>query len=134
MTWEVCDAARYAGEAVRDGIDVVTAGGGDGTVNEVVNGILLVDESPSIAMGIVPYGTANDFATSCGILTGNPLAALTLLTDREPTKIDVGKVNDHFFINVTTGGFGAEVTAATPTEMKKVLGRCLLTHGPCDCC
>jgi lipid kinase YegS len=122
VTWEGGDAARYAAEAVDKGLDVVVAAGGDGTVNEVVNGVLEADDAPKIAVGVVPYGTANDFAVGCGIPKGDPLAALTLITETDPTPIDVGKVNDRHFINVASGGFGAEVTASTPREMKKALG------------
>ncbi len=122
VTWEAGDAARFAAEATRAGLDVVVAVGGDGTINEVANGILEVTTSPQIAVGVVPYGTANDFAMGCGIPKGNPLAALALIADTEPRPIDVGKVNGRYFINVTSGGFGAEVAARTPVEMKRVLG------------
>ncbi len=122
VTWEPGDATRFAAEATRAGLDVVIAAGGDGTINEVVNGILEVTTSPHIAVGVVPYGTANDFATGCGIPKGNPWQALALVADTEPVPIDVGKVNGRYFINVTSGGFGAEVTARTPVEMKRVLG------------
>jgi len=122
VTWEGGDAARYAGEAVKDQVDVVIAAGGDGTINEVVNGILQADDAPNVAVGIVPYGTANDFATGCGIPKGDPLAALTLITENEPVPIDVGRVNDRYFINVASGGFGAEVTTATSPELKKAIG------------
>jgi lipid kinase YegS len=122
VTWEAGDAARYAAEAAHDEVDVVVAAGGDGTVNEVVNGIMSVSESPAVAMGVVPYGTANDFATACGILKGDPLTALRLAAHGEPRPIDVGKVNDRYFLNVASGGFGARVTAETPINMKKVMG------------
>ncbi len=122
VTWEAGDAARYASEAVEDQADVAIAGGGDGTINEVANGILAASTMPSTAVGVIPYGTANDFATSCGILKGDPLKALQLAAESEATLIDVGKVNEHFFVNVASGGFGAEVTANTPVGMKKALG------------
>jgi lipid kinase YegS len=122
VTWEFGDAARYAAEAMADGIDVVIAGGGDGTVNEVVNGIISTNPSPEIGVAVIPYGTANDFATSCGIPVGDPLAALQLAAEGTATPIDVGKVNDRFFVNIASGGFGAEVTANTPPQMKKALG------------
>ncbi len=70
-TWEGGDAARYAAEAVEAGVDVVIAGGGDGTINEVVCGMMSATETPKTALGIIPYGTANDFATGCGILKGD---------------------------------------------------------------
>jgi len=122
VTWEGGDAARYAGEAVKDQVDVVIAAGGDGTINEVVNGVLQADDAPKIAVGIVPYGTANDFATGCGIPKGDPMAALTLVAEHKPVPIDIGKVNDRYFVNVASGGFGAEVTTATPPELKKAIG------------
>ena len=122
VTWEGGDAARYAAEAAEGDYDVVVAGGGDGTINEVACGLMTVNSSASTAVGILPYGTANDFATGCGIPKGDPLAALTLAAEGDAKLIDVGKVNDSFFVNVASGGFGAKVTAETPKDIKKILG------------
>jgi lipid kinase YegS len=122
VTWEFGDAARYAAEAVRAGVEVVIAGGGDGTVNEVVGGVVAAGDSGNTAIAVVPYGTANDFASGCNIPIGDPLAALTLAATGSAVSIDVGKANDRYFINVASGGFGAEVTANTPPELKKALG------------
>ncbi len=122
LTWEAGDAARLAAEAGAEGIDVVVAAGGDGTVNEVVSGLMTLAEECETAVAVVPFGTANDFATGCGIPLGDPLAALELAVRGEPTRIDVGKVNDRHFINVASGGFGAQVTAETPAHLKTVLG------------
>ena len=122
VTWEHGDASRYAAEAVSDGIDVVIAAGGDGTINEVADGMISANGSPKSALAVVPYGTANDFATGIGILKGDPLKALQLAAEGEATLIDVGKVNGRIFVNVASGGFGAEVTANTPPQMKKALG------------
>ena len=66
VTWEAGDSGLFAAEAARDGIDTVIAGGGDGTVNEVLNGLLQA-EGCTGALGVVPLGTANDFARSAGI-------------------------------------------------------------------
>ncbi|MEM8667798.1 MAG: lipid kinase YegS [Planctomycetota bacterium] len=122
VTWEAGDAARMAGEAVSEGVDVVVAGGGDGTINEVATGMLANGNTGQSAMAVLPYGTANDFATSTGVLKGDPLSALKLAASGPATAIDVGQVNDRLFVNVTSGGFGAEVTANTPPQMKKALG------------
>ena len=122
VTWEGGDAARYAGEAVADGVDVIVAAGGDGTINEVAGGMLNAEPKPRSSLAVIPYGTANDFATGIGILKGDPLKALSLAASGVATPIDVGKVNDRIFVNVASGGFGAEVTANTPAQMKKVLG------------
>ena len=122
VTFEGGDAARYASESTREGVEVVVAAGGDGTINEVAGGILAAGVSANTAMGVIPYGTANDFATGTGVLKGDPLKALQLAAQGSATPIDVGKVNDRIFVNVTSGGFGAEVTANTPPQLKKAIG------------
>lgn len=122
VTWEAGDAARFAARAAREGVPVVVAAGGDGTVSEVAGGLVSAGEPCETALAVVPYGTANDFATACGIPKDDPLAALRLAATGESTRIDVGQANGRTFINVASGGFGAEVTANTPTQMKKVLG------------
>lgn len=122
VTWEAGDATRFASEAADAGVDRVVAIGGDGTVNEVASGLLEGRDSSPSAMAVVPYGTANDFATGIGILREDPLHSLRHAVQGKPTLIDVGTVNKRVFVNVTSGGFGAEVTANTPPQMKKVLG------------
>jgi lipid kinase YegS len=122
VTWEGGDAARYAADAVGDGVDVVIAAGGDGTVNEVVTGILSSEDIGNTAVAVLPFGTANDFATGCGIPIGDPLAALRLAANGEAVPIDVGKANEDYFVNVASGGFGAEVTANTSPQLKKAIG------------
>ncbi len=122
VTWESGDAARYAVEAVQKNVGVIVAAGGDGTVNEVVTGMVQAGESPSSSLGVLPFGTANDFAVGCGIPTGDPLAALELVTSHAPKLVDVGVVNERCFFNVATAGFGAEVTVQTPVGMKRALG------------
>lgn len=72
---------------------------GDGTINEVATGLLSVPECHT-AVAVAPFGTANDFATGCGIVRDNPLAALQLAARGKPRKIDVGQVNDRYFVNV----------------------------------
>lgn len=122
VTWEGGDAARLADEAAKDSIDVVIAGGGDGTVNEVANGLIQSEGELRTAMAILPLGTANDFARGCGIPTDTPEEALMLAANGDIRNIDVGRMNDQIFVNVASGGFGAEVTANTPIPMKKALG------------
>ncbi len=123
VTWEGGDAALFAIEAATQGIDTVVAGGGDGTINEVASGLLGavrgLGRCPSL--GILPLGTANDFARSAGIPL-EPRAALELVTAVEPVAVDVGRADDRVFVNVATGGFGTQVTARTPEPVKKLLG------------
>ncbi|MBF7982488.1 MULTISPECIES: lipid kinase YegS [Rahnella] len=121
VTWEHGDAARYVAEAVELGCETVIAGGGDGTINEVAGSLAqLGAEAP--ALGIIPLGTANDFATGCNIPL-SPEQALQLAVKGRVVDIDLAKVNDqHFFINMATGGFGTRITTETPEKLKAALG------------
>ena len=120
VTWEAGDSGLFAAQAAKEGIETVIAGGGDGTVNEVLNGLVEVDGDAS-ALGVIPLGTANDFARSAGI----PLqleAALRVAVETEPVSVDVGRSGDRAFMNVATGGFGTEVTVNTDPKLKRMLG------------
>ncbi|MBF6636808.1 lipid kinase YegS [Rouxiella silvae] len=122
VTWEHGDAARYVAEAIELGVDTVIAGGGDGTINEVATALIAHPQASRPALGIIPLGTANDFATSCGI----PLEmdqALTLAVHGRATEIDLASVNrERYFINMATGGFGTRITTETPEKLKSALG------------
>jgi lipid kinase YegS len=120
-TWEGGDVERMVMEALNDGCQRLVAGGGDGTVNEVADALLKlpVDDRPELA--VLPLGTANDFATACTIPT-EPLAALRLAQYGQACSIDAVKANEHSFINVASGGFGAQVTANTPVALKNFFG------------
>ncbi|MBL9123114.1 MAG: YegS/Rv2252/BmrU family lipid kinase, partial [Planctomycetaceae bacterium] len=122
VTWEAGDAARFARQAVAEGTEVVVAGGGDGTVNEVAGALCTGSQSSSAALGILPLGTANDFAHGCGIPCDDLTAALVLCATGQPRPIDIGVCNERYFVNVASGGFGAEVTTTTPPKMKNALG------------
>ena len=116
------EGIRFAADAARKGTGIVVAAGGDGTINEVVNGVLQSADAAVCAVGTIPFGTANDFAAMSGIPVDKPIEALRLVMESEPILIDVGKMDDRLFINVASGGFGAEVTAETKPEIKGVLG------------
>ncbi|MDJ0945584.1 MAG: YegS/Rv2252/BmrU family lipid kinase [Kiloniellales bacterium] len=118
VTWEAGDAARHAARALRERVDVIVAGGGDGTVNEIVNGIMAETDSPEAAMAVLPLGSANDFARGCGIGVNNPLAALRLAARGKVTPIDVGRIDDSCFLNALVAGFGANVTFQTSERLK----------------
>ena len=83
VTWEAGDSIRYAKEAAADGVETVVAGGGDGTLNEVAAGVVDGSGPPSCCLGLLPLGTANDFAKACGIPVDNPEAALMLAAEGE---------------------------------------------------
>lgn len=120
VTWEVGDAARHTVAAASNPANRIIAAGGDGTVNEVLNAMMA--SRAGNALGIVPFGTANDFATSTGIPLGDPYAALALALRGDARPIDVGIVNGRYFINLASGGFGADVTVATDPTLKHALG------------
>ncbi|MEA1065446.1 lipid kinase YegS [Erwinia sp. HR93] len=122
VTWEYGDIARYIDEAVTQGAPTVIAGGGDGTINEVATALAQLDASVRPTLGILPLGTANDFATSAGI-PDEMEKALTLELEGNPTPVDLAQVNDKaWFINMATGGFGTRITAETPEKLKAALG------------
>ncbi|PYK48520.1 MAG: lipid kinase YegS [Verrucomicrobia bacterium] len=113
------DARRFVTEAGE--LDLLVAAGGDGTLNEVVHGLMALSTDARPVLGVVPLGTANDFATGCDI-PRDPHEALALCMEGEGVPIDVGKANEHWFLNAASVGFGAEVTATTPPELKRLLG------------
>lgn len=118
VTWEKGDAQRYVDEARRLGVETVIAGGGDGTINEVSTALIQIRDGVAPALGLLPLGTANDFATSAGI----PEAldkALKLAIAGNAMEIDMARVNDKTcFINMATGGFGTRITTETPENLK----------------
>src|SRR4051812_38573138 len=116
-TFEAGEAAAVAADAARRGVDVVAAAGGDGTVNEVVNGL----DGYDVPLGIIPVGTANDFAKQVGI-PGDADHAMDVILQRKPRRLDTASLNGRRFLNVSTGGIGAEATAETPAEVKESLG------------
>ena len=117
VTWELGDGTVLAREAIEAGADTIVACGGDGTVNEVVNGM----DGTRVALGIIPVGTANDFARQVGI-PDDPSAAMDIVLRRKPVVIDTAAMNGRRFLNVSSGGIGAEATAETPSDAKASLG------------
>ena len=128
-TWEGGDAADIAELSDAMGITHVIACGGDGTVSEVMNGLMRLPHDRRPVLGIVPLGSANDFATSVG-LPLEPGAALAAARTLRSYPIDVVRVtagakeesSTSYYINMTTGGFGAEITSSTPKTLKRLLG------------
>ncbi len=106
--------ARHAGE---QGYDLVVAVGGDGTVHEVINGLMQVPEETRPAMGIVPLGSGNDFAHILGIPAG-PGEALLSAINGQAHSLDVGSVRDEndrleYFNNTMGMGFDSVVNMHT---------------------
>lgn len=127
VTWEHGDGERYVDEAITDGVDTVIAGGGDGTLSEVATALAHRDEAADAlpALGLLPLGTANDFASAAGIPV-EPAAALQLIRDGVAVPIDLLKLEangeTHWAANLASGGFGTQVTTETHEGLKKLLG------------
>jgi lipid kinase YegS len=126
VTWETGDAARLAVEAVaaagRGEIDGIVAGGGDGTINQVFAAAYGAGLPERCSLGLLPLGTANDFARSAGVLADDLTAALRIAASAPNRRIDAGFLDGRFFVNVVTGGFGSRVTVETDPKLKRVLG------------
>lgn len=127
VTWESGDAERYVAEAIAHGVDTIIAAGGDGTLSEVAE-TLAHREEPADALpslGLLPLGTANDFATAAEIPDA-PLAALELIRHAPARPVDLLRIDADgkvwWCANVASGGFGTEVTVETDEGLKKVLG------------
>lgn len=127
VTWEAGDARRHVREAVAANASVIVAGGGDGTLSEVAEAMAhsALDAAQLPALGLLPLGTANDFATASGI-PEEPSAALALIGATVARPIDLlqidGDGRSHWCANLASGGFGTEVTVETNDGLKKMLG------------
>ncbi|MET0506223.1 MAG: lipid kinase YegS [Luteibacter sp.] len=128
VTWETGDAERYVSEAIADGADILIAAGGDGTLSEVSTALAHRDEPAERlpALGLVPLGTANDFANAAQVPM-ETLAALDLIASSQATPMDLIKLvaddgDVHWCANLASGGFGTQVTVETDDGLKKMLG------------
>lgn len=118
LTSEAGDARLLAAEAVREGFEVIIAAGGDGTLNEVVNGI----GGAPVRLGILPVGTMNVFATELGIPQGNLERAWDVIEHGKVVEVDLPQANDTHFIQLAGVGLDAEVVRKTTADSKKALG------------
>lgn len=127
VTWEGGDAERYVAEAIADGVDTVIAGGGDGTLSEVATTLAHRDEDADAlpSLGLLPLGTANDFASAAAI-PDDPAQALDLIHRQPPVPVDLLRLQApdglHWAANLASGGFGTQVTLETDAGLKKMLG------------
>lgn len=117
-TQEQGDAIRATKER-RQGYDLLVCSGGDGTLDEVVSGMLECDEK--IPIGYVPAGSTNDFANSLGI-PKNMVKAADVVVEGNEFACDMGMFNDDFFVYVAAFGIFTDVSYETKQEMKNFLG------------
>jgi diacylglycerol kinase (ATP) len=111
------DAQAIAAQAARDGYDVVVAAGGDGTINEVVNGLA----GTPAALATLPLGTMNVWARELGLPLQPRLAAVELLKWRIRS-IDLGRADQRYFLLMAGVGFDAAITAAIDSSAKRRFG------------
>ncbi|MDR3190208.1 MAG: diacylglycerol kinase [Lactobacillaceae bacterium] len=113
-------ALDEARRASLDGFDLIIAAGGDGTINEVVNGIAPLEKRPVLA--VIPAGTTNDYARALQIPRDDPLESAKVVLKQQTALIDIGKANDTYFINIAAGGSLSELTYSVPSKLKSMYG------------
>jgi diacylglycerol kinase (ATP) len=111
------DATLQARDAATVGFDIVVAAGGDGTVNEVMNGLV----GTRTALAVLPIGTVNIWARELGLSMDLRRAAMAFL-QAELEQIDVGQAGTRYFLLMAGIGFDAAVTAIIKPSEKKLLG------------
>ena len=99
--------------------DLLVCSGGDGTLDEVVTGMMRLENR--IPIGYVPAGTTNDFARSLGIPT-NMLNAANIIADQHTFSCDIGSFNDDTFVYIAAFGLFTDVSYATRQSMKNIIG------------
>ncbi|EXJ24107.1 Transcription regulator [Alkalibacterium sp. AK22] len=109
------DATQFAQAACRQKVDAIYALGGDGTVNECVNGIAPEPDRP--VFSFIPLGTVNDLGRVLDIPM-NPKKAIQQLTQRKKKTIDIGKVNDQYFVDIVAIGSIPDAVHEVPIEKK----------------
>lgn len=108
-------------ENLSDDYDLVVCSGGDGTLDEVVTGMMTRPMEKRIPIGYIPAGTTNDFARSLEIPRNMPEAA-RMVMNGEPFACDIGSFNEDSFVYIASFGIFTDVSYSTKQEVKNVLG------------
>lgn len=131
-TPEPLSAQKEAERAAKAGFDLIVAAGGDGTINEVVNGIAPLEKRPMMA--IIPAGTTNDYARALKVSREDPVEAAKVILKKQTIKMDIGKIQAEtvgeggevppvrYFMNIAALGTLSEITYAVPSYMKSLYG------------
>jgi len=115
-------AKEMAQSAYKNGYDIVVCCGGDGTMNEVVSGILTENDNAPIPIGYIPCGSTNDFADTLGLSSDIHKAALNITKCNE-RKLDIGKFNsDKYFSYIASFGAFTSASYSAPQDLKNTLG------------
>lgn len=109
------DESALARKAIDDGATTLVAVGGDGTWSNVANGLLATGAADQVRLALVAAGTGNDFAKTAGAPAADPVATAKLIEEGAETRVDVGRIEDHYFLNITGFGFDIAVLEDIPT-------------------
>lgn len=102
-----------------DKVDLVVCMGGDGTLNEVMQG--MIEGNVNTPLGYIPAGSTNDFATSLG-LSGDPKEEAEFIVSHEARPLDLGKFNGRYFVYTASAGIFTKTSYSTPQDLKNKLG------------
>src|SRR5688572_16100301 len=122
VTADADDLGKAAERTVAENCAALYVAGGDGTVNGALRGMLGASQRPVIPIGIIPFGTGNDFSKALG-LGDEPQRALDRLLEPHVVAADVGVMNDRPFINTSAGGLIAETSGAVTPVLKDIAGK-----------
>ncbi len=108
-------------------VDLVVCMGGDGTLNEVIQG--MAEKEITTPLGYIPAGSTNDFAASLG-LSSNPKTQAEFIVSHEAKSLDMGMFNGRYFVYTASAGIFTETSYSTPQKMKNRLGHfAYILHG-----
>jgi YegS/Rv2252/BmrU family lipid kinase len=110
-------------QALDEGCDTVVAVGGDGTINDVIQGLCGNSSQAQGRLGLIPMGTANVLARILGFPLHDPHAASRIVSEGHTRRIDLGRANGQWFALVAGVGFDGAVTRAINPRWKRRLGR-----------
>ena len=117
-TTRIGDAELMARHGVEEGFEKIVAAGGDGTINEVVNGLA----GASVTLGLLPIGTMNVFATELGLPVHDLEFCWSIIKNDSTRTIDLPKANQKFFVQLAGVGLDAQVVKETSSQLKRNFG------------
>ena len=118
VTSHCAEAEALARRAAEEGFEKVVAAGGDGTVNEVINGIA----GSSVALGLLPIGTVNVFAMELGLPSRNLELCWDIIQSNNVRLVDLPSANGRFFVQLAGVGLDAQVVKETSQAFKRSFG------------
>ena len=115
--YDACETVKKTGEQY----DYIVCSGGDGTLNEVISGVLSLNKQPLI--GYIPSGSTNDFASNLGLAKNDFKGGADRIVNGKPKAVDVGLIGNRYFSYTASFGAFTAVTYKTPQNFKNILGR-----------